>query len=385
MGGATSSNGAGGSAVAGSGDFGSGGNGPAGVCGDGIVSGFESCDDGNLIAGDGCDASCGIEPGWTCPSPGQACRQPRCGDGFQDSAFLGDSGSGGASGAVTNGGAFPVAGANTASGGVGPASGGVANTGGSASYYFEACDDGNTVDGDGCSATCNIEPGWQCSTPGVACYQPACGDGRVDVIFTPDSGGSSFGGAASGNGTGGATGGTWIFDQCDDGNKLSGDGCDASCQLESGFVCENPGLACRQVRCGDGIVDFIPGASGGAFGSGGTSSAGAPGATAGNVGVAGGFSGSGGSGGGGAFEECDDGNLVPGDGCTASCELEPGWSCATGTCRLAVCGDGITDYPLEQCDDGNNVDTDGCSHCTYVWGGGASSGGAPGFGGASGR
>ena len=46
-------------------------------------------------------------------------------------------------------------------------------------------------------------------------------------------------------------------------------------------------------------------------------------------------------------EQCDDGNLVAGDGCSASCRLE-------------ACGNGILD-PGEQCDDGNLVSGDGCS------------------------
>lgn len=52
----------------------------------------------------------------------------------------------------------------------------------------EACDDGNTIDGDGCSAACLLE---------------SCGDG---VIQAPE--------------------------QCDDGNTLSGDGCSPACQIE---------------------------------------------------------------------------------------------------------------------------------------------------------
>ncbi len=46
-------------------------------------------------------------------------------------------------------------------------------------------------------------------------------------------------------------------------------------------------------------------------------------------------------------EACDDGNVVPGDGCRADCTIE-------------VCGDGIKD-PQEGCDDGNDVDDDCCS------------------------
>jgi len=47
-------------------------------------------------------------------------------------------------------------------------------------------------------------------------------------------------------------------------------------------------------------------------------------------------------------EECDDGNNVDGDGCSAICTIEP------------FCGDGTLDSG-EQCDDGNNEDGDGCS------------------------
>lgn len=52
----------------------------------------------------------------------------------------------------------------------------------------EACDDGNTVTGDGCSSTCQLE---------------GCGDG---VVIAPET--------------------------CDDGNTADGDGCSANCQNE---------------------------------------------------------------------------------------------------------------------------------------------------------
>jgi len=53
-----------------------------------------------------------------------------------------------------------------------------------------------------------------------------------------------------------------------------------------------------------------------------------------------------------AGEECDDGNNVDGDGCSAKCTIDP------------YCGDGTVDAG-EECDDGNNVDGDGCSaECT---------------------
>jgi len=33
----------------------------------------------------------------------------------------------------------------------------------------ETCDDGNTDAGDGCTAACQVEPGWTCSLPVSAC------------------------------------------------------------------------------------------------------------------------------------------------------------------------------------------------------------------------
>ncbi|MGK0357958.1 MAG: cysteine-rich repeat protein, partial [Bradymonadia bacterium] len=46
-------------------------------CGDGNVDPAEGCDDGGGVAGDGCDAQCAVEPGWTCA---EVCA-PLCGDG----------------------------------------------------------------------------------------------------------------------------------------------------------------------------------------------------------------------------------------------------------------------------------------------------------------
>ena len=61
-------------------------------------------------------------------------------------------------------------------------------------------------------------------------------------------------------------------------------------------------------------------------------------------------------------EACDDG-LPPasGDGCSATCAIESGWTCsgAPSTCSTA-CGDGVK-AGAEQCDDGNVVSHDGCS------------------------
>lgn len=53
-------------------------------------------------------------------------------------------------------------------------------------------------------------------------------------------------------------------------------------------------------------------------------------------------------------EECDDGNLVDGDGCSSTCEIEEECECCP------VCGNGILETG-EECDDGNKINGDGCS------------------------
>lgn len=118
-------------------------------CGDGILDGIErvyyndagtpqtdTCDDGNTVSGDGCSSICRIEAGWTCDTPGEACRPPTCGNGRYEAP--------------------------------------------------EQCDDGNTQAGDGCSATCTLEPGYSCAKLGAAC-QALCGNGKLEEFGVPCS------------------------------------------------------------------------------------------------------------------------------------------------------------------------------------------------------
>ena len=134
-------------------------------CGDGMLGGIEQCDPPNV--GHGCSADCRIEAGYVCdapvtpadPSHGATCHKTVCGDGKQEGV--------------------------------------------------EACDDHNSVDGDGCSAGCTLEP--DCSS---GTCTSACGDG---VKLAPEA--------------------------CDDGNTRDGDGCSHDCQLEAGFSCTDSTMA----------------------------------------------------------------------------------------------------------------------------------------------
>jgi cysteine-rich repeat protein len=77
-------------------------------------------------------------------------------------------------------------------------------------------------------------------------------------------------------------------------------------------------------------------------------------------------------------EECDDENLIEGDGCDSNCTVS---ACGNGivggeeecedgnqentdgclsSCELATCNDGFVQAAQEECDDGNNVGGDGC-------------------------
>jgi len=140
----------------------------------------------------------------------------------------------------------------------------------------EGCDDGNTVDGDGCRNDCTF-----------------CGDGFIDPVEECDDGNTIEGDGCSlacltelcGDGV------TQPSEECDDANTSNGDGCDATCLLEVcgngilqlGEECDDANTVagdgcrsdCTAEVCGDGLLD--PG------------------------------------------EECDDGNTLEGDTCTGDC------------------------------------------------------------------
>jgi len=75
-------------------------------------------------------------------------------------------------------------------------------------------------------------------------------------------------------------------------------------------------------------------------------------------------------------EGCDDGGTAPGDGCSATCAIEAGWSCSgqPSVCTPS-CGNGAVDAG-ETCDDGDTQSGDGCSATCRVESG-YQCGGAP--------
>jgi cysteine-rich repeat protein len=141
-------------------------------CGNGKIEITETCDDGNtgssnfvtmatihIFVDDGCSSTCTIEPNTNCTGQPSVC--VTCGDGKIGSG--------------------------------------------------EACDDGNSISGDGCTS-CKVDRGYLCySSPAPSTCTPICGDG---ILIIPEA--------------------------CDDNNTSSNDGCSSSCTVESGWTC--PGI-----------------------------------------------------------------------------------------------------------------------------------------------
>ena len=68
-----------------------------------------------------------------------------------------------------------------------------------------------------------------------------------------------------------------------------------------------------------------------------------------------------------ADEECDDGNPQAGDGCSGSCAIESGWTCAGVPSLCApVCGDGMA-VGDEPCD-GSDLNGRTCADLGYAGG-----------------
>ena len=136
---------------------------PAAVtwCGDGVVQGpDEKCDDGNNVAGDGCDNACQPETTASVCGDGTKAADEACDDG---NTTDGD----GCSAKCEIEAVVDLCGDGTVTG-------------------AEQCDDGNTTDGDGCSAKCETE-----ATADV------CGDGKKTGTEQCDDGNTTDGDGCS--------------------------------------------------------------------------------------------------------------------------------------------------------------------------------------------
>ncbi|MFN0246236.1 MAG: DUF4215 domain-containing protein [Kofleriaceae bacterium] len=265
-------------------------------CGNGSVDGDERCDDGNLVAGDGCDLRCLVEAGFSCDGEPSECIEPTgaCADPFL--VMLADNGNGAL---------------------VGEASG---DTTMSTDQVMEApCDFGDSGSGK--------DHVWRFTIPdrrdvvvrvdGATAFDSlirltrlAC-DATSEVIEAPGEDGCAddFGTeeVLTYNGLGAGTyyvvidgyddmeAGTYKFyvtaaptvcgngmrsgtEECDDGNTTTNDGCDAQCNVEAGYVCDDASPSVCTSACGSGTLEN--------------------------------------------GEECDDDNTTPGDRCSATCTLE---------------------------------------------------------------
>ncbi len=307
------------------------------ICGDGLIRGTEECDDDNVESGDGCSAACREEPFYSCTAPANdpsVCTSTiECGNDVVDPGEICDPPS-------TDTGCLDDCKSFSPQGSDPP------ECGNSIIESGETCDPPNV--GNGCSAGCLVESGYVCPRPGVCVALPVCGNGvREGDEECDDGNGTSGDGCEACQVTAG-----WVCygsnpmtcvqpicgngvrdfgEQCDDGDLDPDDGCSDFCEVEEGFVCPNPGEDCWAV-CGDGLI-------------------------LGN-------------------EDCDDGNTDGDDGCNAACRFEPGWSCTLTdpgcvmpncayTCVEAECGNGTQELG-EGCDHGDLIAGDGCSPTCQV-------------------
>jgi len=159
----------------------------------------------------------------------------------------------------------------------------------------EICDDNNTLNGDGCDSSCNVEDGWTCTnvTLALSDCNITCGDNKIRQSNNLPTGVAN--------------------ETCDDGNHLDHDGCNSFCQVEFGYYCSSgtaPNLTpapCVSI-CGDGL-HVINGTG---------------------------------------AEACDDGNLINGDGCNSTCFPEEGWTCIDRPNGTSFCDD------LDECLEASN-------------------------------
>ncbi|MCB9660886.1 MAG: DUF4215 domain-containing protein [Sandaracinaceae bacterium] len=258
---------------------------PAGVhaqCGDTVVSGMETCDDGNMMSGDGCDASCDLEAGYACFTS----TTPYLDVNMSGMFDAGDTDLTGVSTTLRNRTVFFD--------GPGPLA-----------IFMDSIDDGLDLTVNGVlvadTSTVHAAPGnpaflegdlvqsWLPNTNGlprlvvvvsatglrfygtpglndtvvieltpdpamVALMPFTLGAGQNSVLYQIDN---DAGGPTSVNLSHANAGQTCLpscgsgtldsGETCDDGNTMSGDGCTASCDVEPGYTCPTPNVSCDDI------------------------------------------------------------------------------------------------------------------------------------------
>lgn len=268
----------------------------------------------------------------------------------------------------------------------------------------EACDDGNTESGDGCSATCEVEDGYACPESGKCTKDETPGDHEdpADKPKDPTDGPKDDPAPEK------LCGNSQLDDDesCDDGNDASGDGCSDACAIEDGYRCDKAGKPCARISCGNGLLDEGESCDAGDlaldYGEDACTPQCAPAHFCGDglheaVDIEYGeecddgdrnvapdseaayeacstscrrlnFCGDGKV---SHDEQCDDANTENDDGCSADCKYEQGFACSTAmgktVCTPIDCGNGKLDaYKGESCDDGNRIALDGCSPACQI-------------------
>jgi cysteine-rich repeat protein len=128
-------------------------------CGNGMLESGEACDDGNPNNGDGC-TGCMIDTGYACTGAPSTC-SPRCGDGMIVGAEQCDGSNLAGQTCATRG--FPgggTLGCDATTCRFVTTSCSATTCGNGSIQTGEECDDSNTLANDGCSSSCQIEPGF---------------------------------------------------------------------------------------------------------------------------------------------------------------------------------------------------------------------------------